>query len=141
MQIQEFCYDNQNFLKCFNKIILLFYKTEVLSEEVILKWYKDGHAPKGWTVFMDQMKKFVEWLEQAESGNLYYGNLPPAFLTHRLFSQHFAMGWLTYIGLRAQRLGSSLGAVFTLGEPPDLHPWMQVQRSTNLQTLETSDQF
>merc|ERR1711885_39727 len=44
-KIQEFCYDNQNFLK----------------------WYKDGHAPKGWTVFMDQMKKFVEWLEQAES--------------------------------------------------------------------------
>lgn len=66
-KIQEFCYDNQNFLKCFNKIVLLFYKTEVLSEEVILKWYKDGHAPKGWTVFMDQMKKFVEWLEQAES--------------------------------------------------------------------------
>ena len=70
VQIQEFCYDNQNFLKCFNKIILLFYKTEVLSEEVILKWYKDGHAPKGWTVFMDQMKKFVEWLEQAESGDV-----------------------------------------------------------------------
>jgi len=66
-KVQEYCYDNQNFLKCFNKIILLFYKTEVLSEEVILKWYKDAHAPKGWTVFMDQMKKFVEWLEQAES--------------------------------------------------------------------------
>jgi len=66
-KIQEFCYDNQNFLKSFNKIILLFYKTEVLSEEVILKWYKDGHTTKGWTVFVDQMKKFVEWLEQAES--------------------------------------------------------------------------
>jgi len=66
-RIQEFCYDNQNFLKCFNKIVLLFYKTEVLSEEVILKWYKDGHVPKGWTVFMEQMKKFVDWLEQAES--------------------------------------------------------------------------
>ena len=46
----------------FNKIIVLFYNTEVLSEEVILKWYK------GWTVFMDPMKKFVVWLEQAESG-------------------------------------------------------------------------
>ena len=42
-------------------MVLLFYKTEVLSEEVILKWYKDGHVPKGWTVFID-------WLEQAESG-------------------------------------------------------------------------
>merc|ERR1712013_172300 len=98
-KIQEFCYDNQNFLKCFNKIILLFYKTEVLSEEVILKWYKDGHAPKGWTVFMDQMKKFVEWLEQAESG------------------------------LRAQRLGTSLGAVLTLGEASYLHPWLQEAES------------
>ena len=67
-KIQEYCYDNQNLLKCFNKIILLFYKTEVLSEEVILKWYKDGHIPKGWTVFMEQMKKFIDWLEQAESG-------------------------------------------------------------------------
>merc|ERR1712066_108280 len=66
-KIQEYCYDNQNFLKCFNKIVLLFYKTEVLSEEVILKWYKDGHVPKGWTVFMEQMKKFIDWLEQAES--------------------------------------------------------------------------
>jgi len=66
-KIQEFCYDNQTFLRAFSKIILLLYKTEVLSEEVVLKWYKDGHVPKGWTVFMDQMKKFVEWLEQAES--------------------------------------------------------------------------
>jgi len=66
-KIQEYCYDNQSFLKSFNKIMLLFYKTEVLSEEVILKWYKDGHIPKGWTVFMEQMKKFIEWLEVAES--------------------------------------------------------------------------
>jgi hypothetical protein len=41
---------------------------EVLSEEVILKWYKDGHVPKGWTVYGEQMKKFVDWLEHAESG-------------------------------------------------------------------------
>jgi len=66
-KIQEYCYDNQNFLKCFNKIVLLFYKTDVLSEEVIQKWYKDSHHPKGWTVFMAQMKKFIEWLEHAES--------------------------------------------------------------------------
>jgi len=66
-KMQEYCYDNQNFLKCFNKIVLLFYKTEILSEEVILKWYKDGHVPKGWTVYGEQMKKFVEWLEHAES--------------------------------------------------------------------------
>jgi len=35
---------------------------------VILKWYKDGHVAKGWTVYGEQMKKFIEWLEHAESG-------------------------------------------------------------------------
>jgi hypothetical protein len=44
---------------------------EVLSEEVILKWYKDGHVPKGWTVYGEQMKKFVDWLEHAESGKFH----------------------------------------------------------------------
>jgi len=65
-KIQEYCYDNMNFLKTFNKIVLLLYKTDILSEEVILKWYKDSHSSRGWSVFMDQMKKFVEWLEHAE---------------------------------------------------------------------------
>ena len=41
---------------------------DILSEEVILKWYKDSHSSRGWSVFMDQMKKFVEWLEHAEEG-------------------------------------------------------------------------
>ena len=40
LSFQEYCYDNMNFLKSFNKIILLLYKTDVLSEDAILKWYK-----------------------------------------------------------------------------------------------------
>jgi len=65
-KIQEYCYENMNFLKTFNKIVLLLYKTDVLSEDAVLKWYKEAHSPRGWSVFMDQMKKFVEWLEHAE---------------------------------------------------------------------------
>merc|ERR1719188_1224487 len=65
-KIQEYCYENMNFLKTFNKIVLLLYKTDVLSEDAILKWYKEAHSPRGWSVFMDQMKKFVDWLEQAD---------------------------------------------------------------------------
>jgi len=42
------------------------YIADVLSEDGILKWYKETHSSRGWTVFNDQMKKFVEWLEQAE---------------------------------------------------------------------------
>lgn len=66
LKIQEFCYGNMNFMKVFQKIILLFYKTDVLSEEVILKWYKEGHSVKGKMLFLDQMKKFIEWLQNAE---------------------------------------------------------------------------
>lgn len=66
VKVQDYCYDNMNFMKAFQKIILLFYKTEVLSEDVILKWYKDAHSTKGKSVFLEQMKKFVEWLQNAE---------------------------------------------------------------------------
>ncbi len=53
-------------MKAFQKIILLFYKTEVLSEEIILRWYKEGHSNKGKMHFLEQMRKFVEWLQSAE---------------------------------------------------------------------------
>lgn len=41
---------------------------DVLSEEAILKWYNEGHLAKGKSVFLEQMKKFVEWLKNAEEG-------------------------------------------------------------------------
>uniref|UniRef100_A0A8B9S394 Basic leucine zipper and W2 domains 1 n=1 Tax=Apteryx owenii TaxID=8824 RepID=A0A8B9S394_APTOW len=66
LKIQEYCYDNIHFMKAFQKIVVLFYKAEVLSEEPILKWYKDAHLAKGKSVFLEQMKKFVEWLKNAE---------------------------------------------------------------------------
>jgi len=66
LKVQEFCYENMNFLKSFQKIIMLLYKTEVVSEDVILKWFKDGHSSKGKSVFLEQMAKFVEWLRSAE---------------------------------------------------------------------------
>ncbi|XP_043546935.1 basic leucine zipper and W2 domain-containing protein 2-like [Chiloscyllium plagiosum] len=65
-KIQEYCYDNIHFMKAFQKIIVLFYKADVLSEEAILKWYKEAHVPKGKSMFLEQMKKFVEWLQNAE---------------------------------------------------------------------------
>lgn len=46
---------------------LVYSSTEdVVSEEVILKWYKEGHSLKGKMLFLDQMKKFIEWLQNAE---------------------------------------------------------------------------
>lgn len=66
LRIQDFCYDNMNFMNVFQKIILLLYKTDVLSEDVIMRWYKDSHSPKGKSVFLEQMKKFIEWLQSAE---------------------------------------------------------------------------
>ncbi|GFO00381.1 basic leucine zipper and w2 domain-containing protein 1 [Plakobranchus ocellatus] len=66
LKVQEFCYENMNFLKSFQKIIMLLYQSDVVTEDVILKWYKDGHSAKGKSVFLEQMKKFVEWLQNAE---------------------------------------------------------------------------
>lgn len=50
-------------------LLLPIFTAEVLSEEPILKWYKDAHLAKGKSVFLEQMKKFVEWLKNAEEGN------------------------------------------------------------------------
>lgn len=66
LKVQDFCYDNMNFMKVFHKIVLLLYKTDVLSEDVIMKWYREAHSTKGKSVFLEQMKKFVEWLQNAE---------------------------------------------------------------------------
>jgi len=66
LKVQEFCYENMNFLKAFQKIILLLYRTEVLSEETILRWYKEPQSSKGKIHFLEQMKKFIEWLQNAE---------------------------------------------------------------------------
>lgn len=41
---------------------------DVLSEEAILRWYNEAHLAKGKGFFLDQMKKFVEWLKNAEEG-------------------------------------------------------------------------
>jgi hypothetical protein len=62
-KIQDHCYENMNFLKVFAKIIQLLYRTDVLSEDAILKWHSEG---KGKSVLLEQLKPFVEWLKQAE---------------------------------------------------------------------------
>lgn len=66
VKMQEYCYDNMNFIKVFSRIIVLFYKADVLGEDAILKWYQDSHSPKGKTVFLEQTKSFVQWLKNAE---------------------------------------------------------------------------
>ncbi|XP_071789299.1 eIF5-mimic protein 2-A-like [Asterias amurensis] len=65
-EIQDYCYNNISFMKTFQKLIVLLYKTDVLSEEQVLRWNRGTHTGKGKSVFCKQMKQFVEWLENAE---------------------------------------------------------------------------
>lgn len=65
-KIQEYCYDNMNFMKLFQKIVMMLYKTDVLGEDAIIQWYKTEHTPKGKSVFLNQMEKMVTWLQNAE---------------------------------------------------------------------------
>jgi len=66
LRVQEYCYDNMSFLKIFQKIIMLLYKSDVLAEDTIIKWYTHDHGNKGKTVFLEQLKKMVQWLQSAE---------------------------------------------------------------------------
>jgi hypothetical protein len=43
-----------------------FILADIISEESILRWYKEAHSPKGKMHFLEQMKKFIDWLQNAE---------------------------------------------------------------------------
>lgn len=66
LKIQEYCYENMNFMNSFYKIIVLFYKLEIISEDTISKWYREAHSPKGKMHFLEKMRPFMEWLQNAE---------------------------------------------------------------------------
>ena len=61
-----YCPDSYNWH--FKKSFLPWFLADVLSEDTIIKWYKGGYSQKGKTVFLEQMKKMVEWLQSAEEG-------------------------------------------------------------------------
>lgn len=44
----------------------MFVLADVLGEDSIIKWYNGGHSSKGKSIFLEQMKKMVEWLNNAE---------------------------------------------------------------------------
>lgn len=54
---------------CIEFNILHFFTADVLSEDTVIKWYKEAHSVKGKSVFLEQMSKFIEWLQNAEEGN------------------------------------------------------------------------
>ncbi len=64
--IQTYCYENMDYMKHFKAILFTLYNKDVLAEEAIIKWYKDSHVSKGWSVFQTQLLSFVTWLENAE---------------------------------------------------------------------------
>lgn len=55
---------------------------EVISEEPVLKWYREAHSPKGKMHFLEKMRPFIEWLQNAEEGKLrkFFENINKHFL-------------------------------------------------------------
>lgn len=64
--MQNFCYEHQALLKTYPKLVLLFYKGDVIEEEAIMDWFNKSHSPKGKTVFLQSMQELVDWLKNAE---------------------------------------------------------------------------
>ncbi|UPQ98768.1 W2 domain-containing protein [Chloropicon primus] len=63
--IQEYCYQDTAILKLFPQIIKLFYDADVIAEDTILIWQKQGSSPKGRQVFLRDMEPFIKWLQEA----------------------------------------------------------------------------
>ena len=45
---------------------------EIISEDSVLKWYREAHSPKGKMHFLEKMRPFIEWLANAEEGKKSY---------------------------------------------------------------------
>ena len=63
--IQVYCYEDQGLLKLYPKIIQMMYDSDVIAEDTILLWYKQGSSPKGRQVFLSDMQPFIAWLQEA----------------------------------------------------------------------------
>lgn len=58
----------ETFIEWKINVSIFLFTANVVSEDAILKWFKDGHSQKGKMHFLEQMKKFIEWLQNAEEG-------------------------------------------------------------------------
>jgi len=67
IRMQNYCFDNQQFLKIFYRIVVMLYKDDVVGEDAILKWYNNQHSSKGKGAFNKQLEKMVEWFQNAET--------------------------------------------------------------------------
>ncbi|XP_011404029.1 PREDICTED: basic leucine zipper and W2 domain-containing protein 1-like [Amphimedon queenslandica] len=65
-EIQSYCAKSPVFINLFPRIILNFYKKDLISEQAILKWHEDAFLPDKKDTFLSQMNKMVEWLKTAD---------------------------------------------------------------------------
>jgi hypothetical protein len=63
--IQVYCYEDAAILKLFPQIVKLLYDADVIAEDTILLWAKQGSSPKGRQVFLRDMEPFIKWLQEA----------------------------------------------------------------------------
>ncbi|KAI8643308.1 armadillo-type protein [Parasitella parasitica] len=68
-KVQSTCYQQINFQKLFRVMVQTLYKNDVLSDNAILYWYNKAHLPTGKSIFLAQMKPFVEWLKNNDSSD------------------------------------------------------------------------
>lgn len=69
-----------------------------------MKWYKDSHSVKGKMMFLEQMKKFVEWLQSAEEGNYWLSKQYP--LTYgKIFINVLDFGSKEMLGTKSLHTG------------------------------------
>lgn len=59
-------YDNIHFMNAFKKTVVLFYEAEVLSEERVLKWYKDEQGEvTGFCVWLSSFPSPMHWRDSS----------------------------------------------------------------------------
>lgn len=69
--MEHFCHFkafSQSSERFFINFISFLLAVDIISEDSVLKWYRDAHSPKGKIHFLEKMRPFIEWLANAEEG-------------------------------------------------------------------------
>jgi eIF4-gamma/eIF5/eIF2-epsilon len=53
-------------LQIFVDLVKHLYNSDIVGEDTINYWYKKGSVQRGRNVFLNDIKPFIQWLEEAE---------------------------------------------------------------------------
>ncbi|CAI0396407.1 unnamed protein product [Linum tenue] len=105
--VQRTCWREPKMLNLFARVIRVLYDVDVLCEDVILNWFYKGTNADGRETFLEDLKPFIRWLEEAEEEEAQKADLTSTVAGRDIYLCRRTCGCTVYWCDVAQSLGLS----------------------------------